>query len=191
MQLATSSAEQAAQTPVWEIYSELCGNRLFRSRVGWQDHGLVVRYLVRSPSPLEAALVLRRLVGHPLFEKASRQGRRNCLAEPERATRLLAHGALPAPRVAREQAEDLSRRHLASLDVRGRTMVKRWALQRLETVRRGFFEPRRGSRRDAWWGERLARAGGGDWFQRCLGTMSLGAIQAVCRGDLAVLGRGR
>lgn len=177
----------APSPPLWEVYAELCGTRLFRARVAWQEHVLVVRYLARARSAGFAAEQLAQLVAHHLFGTARRLGRKNALADPQRALRLLARSSLPAAGVVQVQWPDLAALHLRGFEAGPQRMLRRWVLRRAQLLRRGFFEPRPDSRRATLWGERFVVAPGEDWFQQCLSTLSKAAVRAVCRGDFRAL----
>ncbi len=182
-----SSSPVGPAPPLWEVYAELCGSRLFRRQVAWQEHARVVRYLARADCAREAAWELRRLVAHHLFASARRLGRRNALADPRRALKLLVRNTLPAAAVVQEQTAGLTKLHLGGFEPEARLILRHWVLRRADTLRRAFFEPRPDSDRAALWGERFVAAPGDDWFQQCLGTMSKGSVRAVCQGDLLAL----
>jgi hypothetical protein len=173
--------------PLWEVYADLCETAVFQQRVAWPLHGLVVKHLVRADCRRRAALELHQIVAHPLFDAASAVGRRNALADPAEALRLL-QSALPDASTQRRQADRLAARHLARLAAEPRRLVHRWVLRRADTLRQAFFEPRPGSASDDLWGQRYARAAGRDWYQRCLATMSKATTRRVCRGGCDALG---
>lgn len=175
----------ATSPPLWEVYAQLCDDPLFRLRVGWRHHELVVRHLARAACPRLAALELRQIVAHHLFGTARRAGRRNALARVPQTLGLLRANALPTADGVTSQAPALEDRHLGRFEPRRREVLHQWVLRRASTLRRAFFEPKRGSQSNALWGERFVSAPGRDWYQQCLAMMSKGSVRAVCHKPLS------
>lgn len=177
----------AKQPPVWEVYARLCETTVFRQRVGWQHHELVVRHLLSAGRPLLAALEIRQIVAHHLFGSASHHGRHNALAKPSETLDLLRKSVLPPAAAQRRQAPWLRAKHLRNLEPEPGEILHQWVLRRADALVRGFFEPRPGSRSGALWGQRFVSAFGRDWYQQCLGTMSKASVRNVCRGNFSAL----
>jgi len=182
-----SGSLSATPPPLWEVYIELCEDRLFRRRVGWQHHELVIRHLAHADRYRLAALELREIVRHHLFGSARPVGRRSALADPRQTLRLLRANTLPPADAVARQAPRLGAMHLGNLEPRVGRAAHQWVLCRADTLRRAFFETRQGSRNMALWGMRFVSAPGRDWYQQCLAMMDKGSVRAACRGAFAAL----